>query len=328
MAKVTLDDLVLESHVRTLDMRRDLEIVADLIESSFELQHDVDGQAFLKEMRQAAKDARFLGWVGAWSQSQGESIPGFVWEQDGQVVGNVSIIPFIKGDKKTYVIANVAVKEAYRRQGIARALTDHAIRFLHRRAITDIWLQVKATNDGAIKLYENLGFQHFCCRNTWRAHPPFTPKEKSYPGKMLSLRWRKRSQWPLHKDWLEKLYPPDIQWHFLVSFADFNPSVAWQPSHWGEVLNYRHYCLFDGINPLGFLTRQATQTYANSLWLAINPDLNETDTVLKLLQMYLRRPHGRRPMQVDYPCCQAEAAFQEAGFSLHRTLIWMRHEPG
>jgi len=123
MAKVTLDDLVLESHIRTLDMRRDLEIVADLIESSFELQHDVDGQAFLREMRQAAKDARFLGWVGGWAQSQGEAIPGFVWEQDGQVVGNVSMIPFIRGDKKTYVIANVAVQEAYRRRGIARALT-------------------------------------------------------------------------------------------------------------------------------------------------------------------------------------------------------------
>lgn len=329
MAKVSLDDLVAESHIRSLDMRRDLEIVADLIESSFALQHDVDGQAFLREMRQAAKDARFLGWVGGWAQTQGEAIPGFVWEQDGKVVGNVSMIPFIRGDKKTYVIANVAVQEAYRRRGIARALTDHAIRFLHRRAITDIWLQVKSSNDGAIKLYENLGFTYFCCRNTWRAHPPFISNDKTNPEKSFILRHRKRSQWQAQKDWLERLYPPEIQWHFQVNFADFNPAVSWQLSHWAEAINYRHWCLYGGKDmPLSFITRQATQTYADSLWLAVDPSLDEEDAVLKLLQLFLRKPRGRRPLQVDYPCEQAVAAFQEAGFSLHRTLIWMKHQPG
>jgi len=80
--------------------------------------------------------------------------------------------------------------------------------------------------------------------------------------------------------------------------------------------------------PLSFITRQATQTYADSLWLAVDPSLDEEDAVLKLLQLFLRKPRGRRPLQVDYPCEQAEAAFQEAGFSLHRTLIWMKHQPG
>jgi len=62
-------------------------------------------------------------------------------------------------DDKLY-IANLAVDQDHRRSGVGRALVEDAIRFGTTKNRTIAFLEVRISNDGAIKLYESLGFAH------------------------------------------------------------------------------------------------------------------------------------------------------------------------
>ena len=53
---------------------------------------------------------------------------------------------------------NIAVGPNYRRQGVAAALVEELVRRLRERGNHCLTLEVRASNDPAIKLYEKLGF--------------------------------------------------------------------------------------------------------------------------------------------------------------------------
>lgn len=96
-----------------------------------------------------------------WSASLGPALPGglsgYVWEEEGQIIGNVTLTPD-EGRPGTWMISNVAVEQAHRRQGIARALMQATLEEARGRRAFRVILQVRPHNSGAIRLYEELGF--------------------------------------------------------------------------------------------------------------------------------------------------------------------------
>jgi len=312
------------AYIRMMDIQRDLPAVADLIENCFALRNDVDGQTFLKQMRQAARDMGFMRWVLGGQDIGVTRAPGFVWYENDQVLGNISLIPFSCQNRRIYLIANVAVDPKHRRRGIGRALTIHAMSYLRKRGIDTIWLQVKADNHGAIDLYHSLGFSQHSCRIAWRMKPgqkeiPTTGQEGRF-----SLRRRKKGDWGLQKRWLDVIYPSSIAWHLKVTFTDFAPSVIWDTSRWFEAMKLKHWVAIEDGKPVGFLTRQSTKTYADNLWLSVDPQADAAAVVQFMLKSLCGRFSKVRPLEVNYPCECIEAAFRSAGFSKYRSLIWMK----
>ena len=57
------------------------------------------------------------------------------------------------------VITNVAVSPAHRRKHIASALLETLFRVTERAGVVQHTLEVRAGNEGAIKLYEGFGFK-------------------------------------------------------------------------------------------------------------------------------------------------------------------------
>lgn len=55
-------------------------------------------------------------------------------------------------------VFNIAVHPTYQRQGMAKLLLSYLIELLKRQRITTLWLEVRASNQNAIHLYERLGF--------------------------------------------------------------------------------------------------------------------------------------------------------------------------
>jgi len=94
---------------------------------------------------------------------------GFVWEDDGRVVGNVSIVPanWPSHLGKAWMIVNVAVLPEYRRQGIARKLMLSSMRQIEDLGAKTAILQVDYDNLGAVRLYEDLGFVRERAFTTW-----------------------------------------------------------------------------------------------------------------------------------------------------------------
>ncbi len=145
-------------NIRPLDTRRDLFAVANLIETCFASQMDADGRSYVAHMRRMAERAA----APSWSLPLGEeSLPvrGFVWAEGDQVLGNLTLIPFLKDLKPVYLIANVAVHPDQRQRGIGRQLTQHAIAHVRSFGAQAVWLHVRDDNPVAIHLYQTLGFK-------------------------------------------------------------------------------------------------------------------------------------------------------------------------
>ena len=69
-------------------------------------------------------------------------------------------------------IERVGVASACRRMGVGWALVEHATRVLGERGVRQLWLEVAASNAGAIKLYERAGFRTVSIRRRYYAGPP------------------------------------------------------------------------------------------------------------------------------------------------------------
>src|SRR5919108_4998651 len=221
-------------HMRPLNILRDLSTVADLIELCFSPTMDNDGQRYLSDMRRASRDDSFLHWASRMTETTSMPLMGYVWEQDGCIVGNASLIPFRDQGKRVFLIANVATHPDYRRRGIGRALTECVMKQARDKKASAIWLHVRDDNPGAIKLYQDLGFQEVARRTTWQGS---AEHRMTVPHSDIEIVPRHPRFWPLQQEWLRRLYPKDLSWYqswntnalrpglwnwFYLLFIDFN----------------------------------------------------------------------------------------------------------
>ncbi|HSL45776.1 MAG TPA: GNAT family N-acetyltransferase, partial [Anaerolineales bacterium] len=209
-------------HIRPLNVLRDLSAVADLIELCFSPTMDNDGQRYLSDMRRASRDDSFLRWASRMTETASLPLMGYVWEQDGQIIGNASLIPFRKKGKRIYLIANVATHPDYRRRGIGRALTERVMKQARDKKAAAIWLHVRDDNPGAIRLYEELGFQEIARRTTWQAGPD---SRLTHPLTDIQVLSRHPRHWPLQQEWLQRIYPDDLSWYHSWSLKSLRPGL-------------------------------------------------------------------------------------------------------
>src|SRR5512142_502645 len=188
-------------HIRPLNVLRDLSAVADLIEICFSPTMDNDGQRYLSDMRRASRDDSFLRWASRMTETASLPLMGYVWEQDGQIIGNASLIPFRDKGKRIFLVANVATHPDYRRHGIGRALTERVMKQARDKKASAIWLHVRDDNYGAIKLYEELGFREIARRTTWQAE---ADTHLPYPTTDIRIVPRQPRFWSQQQDWLRR----------------------------------------------------------------------------------------------------------------------------
>lgn len=145
-------------HLRRLDVRRDLASVADLIQHAFADELDQSGFNALREMRALGRIGPFTSLFNYFSPNFRDMFDGFVWETNGQIVGNITVQRFDTYGQR-WTIANVAVAPPFRGQGIARRLVNMALEYIRERGGDWAILQVRRNNDIARGLYERLGFE-------------------------------------------------------------------------------------------------------------------------------------------------------------------------
>ncbi len=94
------------------------------------------------------------------------SIPK-VAELDNVVVGYVCI-DYVMDEGH---ILNLAVHSAYRKRGIAAALVEDAVEELKLKGCRAVYLEVRASNHAARKLYGNIGFSVIGIRKNYYLAP-------------------------------------------------------------------------------------------------------------------------------------------------------------
>lgn len=91
----------------------------------------------------------------------------FVVEIEGEIVAYCGYWG-IAGEGQIY---NVAVKKEYRRQGIGYQMLKALLKDGADRGITSFTLEVRYSNDAAIRLYESLGFVKAAVRKDFYSKP-------------------------------------------------------------------------------------------------------------------------------------------------------------
>jgi GNAT superfamily N-acetyltransferase len=315
--------------LRPFDVRRDLNQVADLVEQCFADTLDHDGQHYLGQMRAAAGNPTYLRLASAAAERVPLPLSGYVWEEAGRIVGNLTLIPFNNQSKKYYLVANVAVHPNYRRQGIARSLTARAVDHAHRHNADAVWLHVREENSGAVELYRSLGFVERAHRATWQSLPDSAgfgaPLGKSwpYPGRPPAITPRQTSHWPEQRHWLQYFYPPELIWHLSLNRKVLQPGPLGLFYRFFAESRIRQWSALHDGRLVGVLAYQSTYAYADNLWLAANPAAEEAAT-LALLHYAREHIPSRRALALDFPAGHAVSAIQAAGFQLHQVLIWMQ----
>ena len=308
-----------DERLRGFDPRRDLVAVADLVELCFADTLDEGGREYLRRMRLAAGGSGGTPWAGLVAGLNGMPLTGFVWQEDGRVVGNVSLIPYYNQGRWFFLIANVAVHPDYRRRGIARRMTERAVEHARQRRVPAAWLHVRQENSGATALYQSLGFQERARRTTWVSSSTYIPPQPELGVNFTALYAR---DWPKQRAWLLHSYPPDLTWHMPFHLNALRPDL------WGGVHRFLYdayivqWGAFYNDQLQASLSWQSGQGSSSHLWLAAPPALDEA--VLGAFLNYVRRHlPTESPVTLDYPAEQFSQALRDVGFTEQQTLIWM-----
>ncbi|MBN2503522.1 MAG: GNAT family N-acetyltransferase [Anaerolineales bacterium] len=309
-------------NLRPFDARRDMQPVADLIETCFANTLDADGRGFIHRMRTMAQSPGVLTWA---AERVGMPLRGFVWEEDGEVVGNLSMIPVTAPQGRTYLIANVAVHPDYRRHGIARTLTEMALDRMRARGMHTAWLQARADNPPAIALYTGLGFSEIARRTTWHNTAQHTNQALSKIPTGYKVTLRRDRDWSKQRQWLKRAYPPEVIWYMPLRFELLKAGFLGMFVRMLSDRRVRQFSLRKDGRLLGVICWQSSFSQANRLWLAASPEYEE-ETAAVLLSYVQMTVTNHKIMALDYPAGHATAALEAAGFHKHQTLIWMRKE--
>ncbi len=321
MSVITTPILARIPQLRPLNILTDLPLVADLVESCFAGTLDPEGYRYIQQMRRAGNDSYFMRWAANAMDTVSMPLSGYVWEENHEVVGNVSLVPFKRGGKKVYLIANVAVRPDYRRKGIGRALTMSAMQHTRQRHAQATWLHVRDDNPGAVRLYASLGFRERARRTLWQAAPD---RSLGPLGAGTMITSRKTRDWLQQEAWLRQLYPDILAWYQPIPWLSLRPGLG--PSLYRFFLEYetRQWAArLDEGQLLGVLAWQPTMEHADRLWAAAPLDGGEG--ALTALLLHARHTLSwQKNLTLEMPAGQAQEAIQAAGFKPVRTLIWMQ----
>ncbi len=308
------------SHIRAIELRRDLDSIADLIDQCFADQMDAEGRDYIRHVRQIARGLGNFFVEGTTPENSQLPFHGYVWEENGRIVGNLTLIQVRRIDRRTYLIANVAVHPDWRGRGIGRLLTERAIAHVEVHGGQKIHLQVRVDNPSAIHIYQDLGFEEMARRTTWV--PGIVSHSIRETSCEVLVMKRKREQWPQQKEWLRAIYPYSLTWNLPFSMERIEPGF-W---NWLSVFlnggNIRGWsAMKNGVN-IGTAVWERGFSGCDYVWLGTEMD-HENEAISSLLPVVIQSVNKPARININYPAGRAIKAFHNAGMVEEHTLIWM-----
>ncbi len=303
--------------VRPLDCGRDLAAVADLIERAFSEGLDAGSRRMLREMRWLGRS----GWLGRlllWMSEPGAPYgQGYVWEEAGRVVGNVSLMP-VGEERARWVVANVVVDPHYRGRGIGRALMEASLEHVRRHRGEKVILQVGVENSAAQRLYRSLGFEVRTQRTTWRREPR---EGSEMPPDSEAVRPQKPDEWRLAYALASDLHPEGLMWPQPLRPDQLRPDPL---AGNAGVEGRGRWAWVDRGEPRGFLdARRLPEARGWWLTMLVAPAWQGQAEGPLLARAVRCLGRGGARLTAEYGAGMAEEAFLSAGFRKARVLTWM-----
>lgn len=315
---------------RPIDLYRDSGQVLELLDLVFGTALDSRGRRLLNSETMLTAQPMLLTHLTYLFNN----VPaGYVWEEQGRIVGNVSIMPTKSPGR--YILANVAVHPAYRRRGIARLLLQEVLQHLSNHQSHAVLLQVEQQNQQAITLYRSLGFAALGATTTWILAPgrlrqlPIPTSERS-PDRfgdyllrpLRSHEWRTawrldENNYPYRLEPLPQQVYKNGWWQWLENFFNGRQAENWVAVNLAGRI-------------LGLAAILSQWGRPHELTLRVDP-AGRGHLERILFAKLLRRLHylAHRHIQIDHPAGDdhLNQLFHEANFTPKRTLLLMRFDP-
>lgn len=304
--------------VRPLNLSRDTTQVVRLLNLVFGPALEQEGQRLLDG---SLATGAFMTRINQLTQT---ASPGFVWEEERRIVGNVSLMNSPVSGR--YLIANVAVHPDFRRRGIARALMERTMEAVVQKRGRAVLLQVRDDNHEAIHLYQSFGFKRVGTMSSWQA-TAHQLNELNPNSAGLIIRPLARSEWEAairldravahpDLDWPEPL-PYDLYksgfWRWFYNLVNGRQVETWTTTRQGQIAG------------LAQITSEFGRPH--QLRIRIAPEW-QTELTRPLLAKLLRRLGYLRPRSttLDHPAEDEtmKPLLRQAGFRVIRTLATMK----
>lgn len=313
-----------KSGPRPINMNRDIPQVLKLLELVFGNTLDADSRRMLSQSAQASQGPSFLWRL---SPAASKLALGFVWEDNGRIIGNVTILTTKTPGR--YLIVNVAVHPDYRRRGIARELMEQVNRFIPARNGRQVLLQVVKENTAAIELYKNLGYRTIGSMTTWQAaisRLRSIEPERDQPAP--PIRDLRGNEWNKAFAFDQECLHPDLNWPDLLA-PDF-----YKVSLWNQLSNFINgrrtetWVTHDGNNQFtGLVNIYSEWGRTHEALIRIHPAWRgHLERPLFIKTVYRLKEMPRRNVRIIHPDNDELMTdlLKEANFSKQRTLTHMR----
>jgi ribosomal protein S18 acetylase RimI-like enzyme len=315
----------LRTGLQPVDLTHHIGGIADLIELCFAADMDAGGRSVIREMRFVSRFGWALPVLNGLGLAQYPWLQGFVWVEEGKVVGCVNT-QSATDHAAAWLIANVAVHPRFRRQGIALAMMQATLDLIRSQSGATALLQVDDDNQGAIELYRQMGFRRIATRTAW-ARPALTPAPE-LPPTDLEIRSRRSDEWADEMALAQRVRPEGFLWNQPLRASDFNPSPVRSLEHWLAAQTQEHWVAVDSHTHqmAGSLTVRINYPDGDRLILCAHPDYQgrvEKPLLAQGLHRVAQRPWVTR---IEHPAddAAAETALREYKFEPGRILRWMK----
>lgn len=312
---------------RPFDPTRDLTGVARLLEEAFRSEH-----TFPLANTPVLRELGIVLWTMSYTPVFPQNVTGYVWIEDGQIVGNVTISQD-EGRLDRFMISNVATKPNYQRQGIARALMEMTLESLRGRGARWVLLNVRPQNTGAVKLYLDLGFREVEMRGEWTASPLIIQPTAEAPHITTLRRMRSIDRHYVH-ELLRDVTPPSVLQFRSPRLVEYGPN--WEGQLTESIADFlvgqvtERWVVTEGRNVRAMLVLRGQRLATpHRIMIQVHPDWRgqiENDLVAFALQRVARLP--KREIRADGVSTHPEliAALEAHGFRFLNGLQLMAQE--
>jgi GNAT superfamily N-acetyltransferase len=308
---------------------RDLGQVTDIIEEGFGDDLTGPGRRALREMQFLSRMGPVLWLLVAMSPEFREYHSGFVWVEEGQVVGTLHITrpgPY----SRRWLISNVAVRVYYRGRGIGRSLMEKALAWAQEQGGEAVFLRVRRDNTAAWSLYESLGFQPLHDSVSLRLGR--VPQVRKTATSEAGLAYYQPRQWQAVQGLARLALPSDLRWLEPVRDDDLRLSLDRRLAEWWTMLTTgRKICRLvahrDERIVAAMVVKIAGQRGNHSLLLHVHPShRGEVEEMLVTEALSRLWPYRDRAVIASLPVGYAEIldVLKRYGFVERKTLTLMQ----
>jgi len=309
-----------ENGPRPINLNKDIPQVLELLQLAFGESLDEEGRRILQGQTAVTGQPAILYRFNPMSSRLSR---GYVWEQDGRIVGNITLLNTNVNGR--FLIVNVAVHPDYRRQGIARMLMNTSKEHVHQQKGREILLQVDKDNIHAINLYHELDYKTIGTMTSWtaragRAHPILSHAD--VPIRELKSN---ESQAAYELDILA--LPRNLNWPEPIPKNTYQFSIWRRLSNFINARQHETWITTDDRYLTGSVSLWSEWGRTHHLTLRVHPKWKgklERPLLAKILRQLPYIP--RRNVRIDHPYDDELTTnlLTEANFKPRRTLTYMR----